>query len=127
VTVDTQIEPYKADNAKLVKENNDLHMQLLKLREETDEQIRGQYLFSHRDRIILIYRNLMCNYLLIDLELRAIQRRLEHENEDLRFLNDEYLVRLRAVEAESAAKSARIMLLQDKTQQAIVHSGLLPL
>ncbi len=125
--MDTQIEPYKADNAKLVKENNDLHMQLLKLREETDEQIRGQYLFSHRDRIILIYRNLMCNYLLIDLELRAIQRRLEHENEDLRFLNDEYLVRLRAVEAESAAKSARIMLLQDKTQQAIVHSGLLPL
>ena len=41
VTVDTQIEPYKADNARLVKENNDLHMQILKLREETDQQIRG--------------------------------------------------------------------------------------
>lgn len=55
--------------------------------------------------------------------MKSAQRRLEHENEDLRFLNDEYLARLRTVETESAAKSERIQLLQEKNLQAIVHTG----
>ena len=45
ISLDAQIEPFRADNAKLVKENNELHLQLLKLREDFDSQIRGSPLF----------------------------------------------------------------------------------
>lgn len=38
---DTAIEPYKSDNAKLVKETNDLHQQLIKQKEEADAIVRG--------------------------------------------------------------------------------------
>lgn len=40
--VETAIEPYKSDNAKLVKENNDLHQQLIKQKDESDAICRGK-------------------------------------------------------------------------------------
>lgn len=40
--LDTILEPYKADNARLVKENNDLHLGLLKVKEEKDRISRGR-------------------------------------------------------------------------------------
>jgi hypothetical protein len=37
----TSAHPYKNDNARLVKENNDLHLELLKSREQLDHHIKG--------------------------------------------------------------------------------------
>ena len=39
---DSAVEPYKSDNAKLVKENNDLHQQLIKQKDEYDAIARGK-------------------------------------------------------------------------------------
>ena len=41
VDVDSAVEAYKSDNGKLVKENNDLHKQVIKLREDSDAVLRG--------------------------------------------------------------------------------------
>lgn len=38
---DALLEPYRTDNARLVRENNELHLDLLKLREEKDRVSRG--------------------------------------------------------------------------------------
>ncbi|XP_077333576.1 centrosomal protein of 135 kDa isoform X2 [Lithobates pipiens] len=38
---DSVVEPYKAENARLVRENNELHLELLKLKEESDRHIKG--------------------------------------------------------------------------------------
>lgn len=40
--VDALVEPYKAENARIVRENNDLHQQLLRLKEEKDRETRGK-------------------------------------------------------------------------------------
>ena len=39
---EAQIEPYKSDNAKLVKENNELHQQLIRTKEELDATSKGR-------------------------------------------------------------------------------------
>lgn len=39
--VDALVEPYKAENARIVRENNDLHQQLLRQKEEKDRETRG--------------------------------------------------------------------------------------
>ena len=46
VDVDSAVEAYKSDNAKLVKENNDLHKQLIKQKEESDAILRGNYMYN---------------------------------------------------------------------------------
>lgn len=38
---ETAVEPYKSDNAKLVKENNELHLQIIKQTEEANATVRG--------------------------------------------------------------------------------------
>ena len=40
-TVNSHVEAYKSDNAKLVKENNELHQQYIKSKEEADFKIKG--------------------------------------------------------------------------------------
>jgi centrosomal protein CEP135 len=40
-TAEVFIEPYKSDNAKLVRENNELHQELIKHKEETEALVRG--------------------------------------------------------------------------------------
>lgn len=42
IDVDSAVDSYKSDNAKLVKENNDLHKQYIKQKEESDAIIRGK-------------------------------------------------------------------------------------
>lgn len=39
--VESATAPYKSDNARLIKENNELHMQIIKQKEETDATVRG--------------------------------------------------------------------------------------
>lgn len=89
------VEPYRSDNAKLVKENNELHLQLIKLREETDRTIR---------------------------DLKASVRKLEHENADLKFLNTQYVHKVKALEKENKAKTDRIQDLQEKNLHAVVET-----
>lgn len=40
--MDAHVEPYKAENARIVRENNDLHQQLLRLKEEKDHETKGK-------------------------------------------------------------------------------------
>ena len=40
--IDSAVEPYKSDNARLIKENNDLHKQAIKNKEESDALVRGK-------------------------------------------------------------------------------------
>ena len=39
--LDAAIEPYRSDNAKLVKENNELHQQLIKAKEDLEVSSKG--------------------------------------------------------------------------------------
>lgn len=87
--------PYRSDNARLIKENNDLHMQLIKQKEESDMVIR---------------------------ELKSSLRKLEHENADLKFLNNQYVYKVKQLEKESKQKSDRILHLQEKNFQAVVQT-----
>lgn len=89
------VEPYRSDNAKLVKENNELHLQLIKLREETEESIKV---------------------------LKASLRKIEHENADLKFLNTQYVHKVKAMEKDAKAKTERIQELQEKNLHAVVET-----
>lgn len=93
--VDAILEPYKAENARLVKENNEMHLGLLKLREEKDR---------------------------ISRELKAYIRKLDHETSDLKFLNNQYVQKVRSLEKDSNAKTERILQLQEKNMQAVVQT-----
>eukprot|EP00048_Salpingoeca_helianthica_P000260 m.40415 g.40415 ORF g.40415 m.40415 type:complete len:1120 (-) comp10319_c0_seq1:177-3536(-) len=76
------------DKALLIKEINDLNMELLRRREAAETQLRGA---------------------------RAGQRRGEQEATDLRYLNTQYAQRIRQLEKESQAKSERIDRLMEKS------------
>ncbi|BFZ24412.1 hypothetical protein BsWGS_27451 [Bradybaena similaris] len=93
--VDSAVEPYKSDNAKLIRENNELHMGLIKQKEEADTVIR---------------------------ELKASLRDLEHKTADLQFLNNQYVSKVRQLERESKEKSEAILKLQEKNFHAVVQT-----
>ena len=88
-------EAYRSDNAKLVRENNELHLQLIRLKEDSDTTAK---------------------------DLKAAARKLEHENADLRFLNSQFVHKVRALEKEAKAKGDRISQLQDKNFHAVVQT-----
>ncbi|XP_076351829.1 uncharacterized protein LOC143247486 isoform X2 [Tachypleus tridentatus] len=89
------IKSYKTENAKLIRENNQLHQQLLAKQEKTENNVKG---------------------------LKRSLQKLECENADLRFLNTQYLQRIKYLEEESQAKSDKIMQLQEKNLQAVVQT-----
>ncbi|XP_056414343.1 centrosomal protein of 135 kDa [Hyla sarda] len=93
--LDALIEPYKAENARLVRENNELHLELLKIKEESDRHIK---------------------------DLKASLRKFEHQTADLKFLNNQYVHKIRSMEKESKAKAERIQQLQEKNLQAVVQT-----
>ena len=55
-------------------------------------------------------------------EFKSQLRKLEHENADLRFLNTQYIHRLRSLEKESRQKDNKILELQEKNFQAVVQT-----
>ncbi len=79
----------------MIKENNELHQQLMKMKENSDQRAR---------------------------EFKAVLRRVEHENADLKFLNTQYLQRLRTQEKESEKKTEKILELQEKNFEAVIHT-----
>ncbi|TWW57594.1 Centrosomal protein of 135 kDa [Takifugu flavidus] len=93
--VDALVEPYRAENARIVRENNDLHQQLLRQKEEKDRETR---------------------------ELKARVRKLDHEANDLKFLNNQYVHKVRCLEKDGKTKSERIQQLQEKNMQAVVQT-----
>ncbi|XP_021250077.1 centrosomal protein of 135 kDa isoform X2 [Numida meleagris] len=92
---DAIIEPYRTENAKLTRENNELHLEILKLKEQSDRHIK---------------------------DLKASLRRVENEAADLRFLNNQYVHKIKLLEKESKAKTEKIQQLQEKNLQAVVQT-----
>ena len=87
------VEPYQQDNSRLTQENVALHQQILALKESLEQRTK---------------------------ELKVYMRRLEHENADLKFLNNQYMQRIITQEKESQLKSERILELQEKNSQAAI-------
>ena len=54
--------------------------------------------------------------------MKATLRKLEHENADLKFLNNQYVHKLRGLEKESRAKTEKILALQEKNLHAVVQT-----
>ncbi|XP_032043424.1 centrosomal protein of 135 kDa isoform X2 [Aythya fuligula] len=92
---DAILEPYKTENAKLTRENNELHLEILKLKEQSDRHVK---------------------------DLKANLRRVEHEAADLRFLNNQYVHKIRSLEKENKSKTEKIQQLQEKNLQAVVQT-----
>ncbi|KAG7458398.1 hypothetical protein JOB18_016435 [Solea senegalensis] len=92
---DSLLEPYKTENARVVRENNELHHEFLKLKEEKDRVTR---------------------------ELKTHIRKLDHETSDLKFLNNQYVHKVRCLERDGKAKAERIQQLQEKNMQAVVQT-----
>jgi len=90
-----QVEPYRLDNARLVRENNELHQKVMKLKESSEIKVR---------------------------DLKATLRRLDHENTDLKFLNTQYVQKIQVTEKESQVKSEKIIELQEKNLDAIIQT-----
>ncbi|XP_034565716.1 centrosomal protein of 135 kDa isoform X3 [Notolabrus celidotus] len=92
---DALLEPYRTENARAIRENNELHVELLKLKEEKDRVTR---------------------------ELKTHIRKLDHDTSDLKFLNNQYVHKVRCMEKDSKAKAERIQQLQEKNMQAVVQT-----
>ncbi|NXV12369.1 CP135 protein, partial [Cepphus grylle] len=92
---DAILEPYKTENAKLTRENNELHLEILKLKEQSDRHVK---------------------------DLKTSLRRVEHETADLKFLNNQYVHKIKMLEKENKAKTEKIQQLQEKNLQAVVQT-----
>uniref|UniRef100_A0A670YCB8 Centrosomal protein 135 n=1 Tax=Pseudonaja textilis TaxID=8673 RepID=A0A670YCB8_PSETE len=92
---DVVLEPYREENARLTRENNELHLEVLKLKEQFEEQVK---------------------------DLKATLRKFEHENSDMKFLNNQYIHKMRSLEKENKAKTDKIQQLQEKNLQAVVQT-----
>ena len=88
-------ETYRSDNAKLVKENNELHLELIRQKEESDNKLK---------------------------DLKEKVRKLEHENSDLKFLNSQYVHKVRALEKDLRSRTEKIQELQEKNLHAVVET-----
>ncbi|KAM9678459.1 centrosomal protein of 135 kDa isoform 3-T4 [Trichechus inunguis] len=92
---DFVLEPYKVENARLCRENNELYLELMKLREQSGQQSK---------------------------ELKAALKKCARESDDLKFLNNQYVHKLKLLEKESKAKDEKIQLLQEKNLHAVVQT-----
>ncbi|XP_069868330.1 centrosomal protein of 135 kDa [Dipodomys merriami] len=92
---DFVLEPYKLENARLSKENNELYLELMRLREYSEQNTR---------------------------ELKTALKKSTLETADLKFLNNQYVHKLRLLEKESKAKNEKIQQLQEKNLHAVVQT-----
>ncbi|XP_065670757.1 centrosomal protein of 135 kDa isoform X4 [Hydra vulgaris] len=88
-------EPYRVDNAKLMQENNELHLKLLKANSEINN---------------------------LTTEMKETLKRLENQNEDLMFLNSQYIQTIKNLEKESKHKSDHIEKLLQNSMNAVVET-----
>ncbi|XP_054584894.1 centrosomal protein of 135 kDa [Eptesicus fuscus] len=92
---DFVLEPYKLENTKLSRENNELYLELMKLREQSAQHIK---------------------------ELKTTLKESTRETADLKFLNNQYVHKLKLLEKESKAKNEKIQQLQEKNLHAVVQT-----
>lgn len=92
---DFVLEPYKLENARLSRENNELYLELMKLREHSDQHIK---------------------------DLKTALKKCARETADLKFLNNQYVHKLRLLEKEGKAKNEKIQQLQEKNLHAVVQT-----
>ncbi|KAF7248355.1 hypothetical protein EYD10_05957 [Varanus komodoensis] len=92
---DVVLEPYREENARLTRENNELHLEVLKLKEQLEQRVK---------------------------DLKVTLRKLEHENADMKFLNNQYIHKIRSLDKENKAKTEKIQQLQEKNLQAVVQT-----
>ncbi|XP_010216533.1 PREDICTED: centrosomal protein of 135 kDa [Tinamus guttatus] len=92
---DAILEPYKTENARLTRENNELHLEILKLKEQSDRRIK---------------------------DLKVTLRKVDRETADLKFLNNQYIHKIKMLEKENKAKTEKIQHLQEKNLQAVVQT-----
>lgn len=59
---------------------------------------------------------------LVHSELKANLRKIEHEHADLKFLNNQYVHKMKSLEQESKQKTERILQLQEKNFHAVVQT-----
>ena len=88
-------EPYRNDNARLITENNQLHKELIKCKDEIDK---------------------------ISVEMKTVINKLENENQDLKFLNTQYVYTIKNLEKESKQKNERILSLEERNLNAVVET-----
>ena len=55
-------------------------------------------------------------------DLKTVLRKLEHENADLKFLNTQYVQKMRLLEKESHAKSEKLHALHQKSCEAVIRT-----
>ena len=91
----SSLDSYKAENARLVRENTDVHLRLLRAKEDHEKALKA---------------------------IKTDLRKVEHQNTDLRFLNSQYLHKLGVLERETEEKAKRILKLQEQNFQAVVHT-----
>eukprot|EP00049_Salpingoeca_infusionum_P020636 m.364651 g.364651 ORF g.364651 m.364651 type:complete len:884 (-) comp27884_c0_seq1:285-2936(-) len=88
-------QPLAADNAKLMREVNELHVALIKRKDLHSGQIK---------------------------KLKHVMAQLQHENADLRFLNSQYAAQIKAQYSELDARKKRIDKLLEKNLQAVIST-----
>lgn len=54
--------------------------------------------------------------------MKTTLRKVEHENADMKFLNNQYIHKIRLLEKENKAKTDKIQQLQEKNLQAVVQT-----
>ncbi|KAK4470191.1 hypothetical protein MN116_005769 [Schistosoma mekongi] len=94
-TVEDYIAPYKTDNGRLIRENNEINRHLMILRQDYEENIRG---------------------------LKGECRRLENTNEDMKYFNSQCLDKIHSYEKEAKRMVEQILYLQEKNFQAVVYT-----
>lgn len=120
--MDALVEPYRVENARIIRDNNDLHQQLLRLKEENDRVNRGGQSKIHTWLLTLSIKTALITPSSLLPELKAHITKLEHETIELKFLNNQYVHKFRCLEKDSKAKSERIQQLQEKNMQAVVQT-----
>lgn len=117
-SLDAFLEPYKAENGRLVRENNELHLEVLKLTEEKERVTRGDVTGRAAVPQLATRFTSRC----VPAELKNHIRKLDHDTCDLKFLNNQYVHKVRCLEKDSRAKADRIQQLQEKNMQAVVQT-----
>ena len=64
----------------------------------------------------------LCYVCCLFVEFKSSLRKLEHENNDLKFLNNQYVHKIRSMERESKDKSDHILKLQEKNFNAVIQT-----
>lgn len=110
------------ENARIIRDNNDLHQQLLRLKEENDRVTRGRQCKTYTCLLIFSIKTALITPSSLLPELKAHIAKLDHETIELKFLNNQYVHKFRCLEKDSKAKSERIQQLQEKNMQAVVQT-----